>query len=251
MAASGCTPVVVNFSDLSVAPSGSSYLWSFGDQTSSNSINPSHTYTQPGTYDVSLTVSSGNGCEDTYTVPQLVNVSPFPVAGFTPSATELTALDPLVSFTNSSTGATSYQWNFGDGSPLEFIADPAHQYEDTGSYNVQLLVTNSAGCTDTVNVLIRVEESFAIYIPNAFTPNGDGVNDGFIAFGIGVAEYDMFIIDRWGLPIYHSSKLDEPWNGTVHNKDQICQNDVYEYVIRATDTQGKVHRYVGHVTLVR
>ena len=248
---SGCTPVIVNFNDLSVAPNGSNYFWNFGDQQTSTLNSPSHTYTQPGTYDVSLTVSSGNGCADTYTVPQLVNVYPYPIAGFTPSSTELSLLDPLVTFANSSSGAVGYQWNFGDGSPLDFTADPIHQYEDTGTYTVILQVTNTAGCIDTISVQIRIEESFAIYIPNAFTPNGDGVNDGFIAFGIGIVKYDMFIIDRWGLPIFHSTKMDEPWNGTVHNKDEICQNDVYEYVIRATDTKGQVRRYVGHVTLVR
>ena len=110
---------------------------------------------------------------------------------------------------------------------------------------------NPAGCLDTIFGTIRVEQDFAIYIPNAFTPNKDGVNDGFLPLGVGWTDFEMWIMDRWGLVIFHSTSPETPWNGSYQNNEQPCQQDVYEYIVSVKDFRGKGHRYVGHVTLVR
>ncbi|MFM7217085.1 MAG: PKD domain-containing protein, partial [Bacteroidota bacterium] len=250
---SGCSPVTVNFNDLSTAPSGSTYSWNFGDQQSSNSTNPVHIYTQPGDYTVSLTVSSPGGCSGSEAIPQLVHVEGYPSAGFNQSATDIDLLESQVIFTNTSNTepGSTYVWDFGDGSTPSNDASPVHQYSQIGSYPVTLIVTTPAGCVDTIYGEVRVAENFAIYIPNAFTPNGDHVNDSFNAFGVGISKFDMFIYDRWGLQLFHSTSLDNNWDGSVHENGNPCQNDVYEYVIFAEDMKGKRHKYVGHVTLVR
>jgi gliding motility-associated-like protein len=246
-----CAPVTVHFNNLTSAPAGSAYAWDFGDQQSSSLTEPVHTYDRPGIYSVSLSVTSQNGCEDSYTIPGLVEVSAGPSAGFTQSATEVTSVDALINFTNGSTGAVAYQWFFGDGSSSSSI-HPSHQYNDTGLYQVQLVVTNEVGCLDTVTGYVHVTEGFNIYIPNAFTPNGDQVNDFFLTFGYGFDKYDMYILDRWGLLLFHSTDPETGWDGTVGgNGETPCQNDVYEFIVIVRDFKGERHRYVGHVTLVR
>jgi gliding motility-associated-like protein len=249
----GCTPVTVNFEDFSTVPIGSVYAWNFGDQQTSTETSPVHTYTTPGDYTVSLTISAPGGCTGTEVIPQLVHVESYPVAGFNQSATDIDLLESQVVFTNTSATepGSTYSWDFGDGSPASSDASPVHQYNQIGSYPVTMIVTSPAGCIDTVYGEVRVAENFAIYIPNAFTPNGDHVNDSFNAFGVGISKFDMFIYDRWGLQLFHSTSLENNWDGSVHENGNPCQNDVYEYVIFAEDMKGKRHKYVGHVTLVR
>ena len=201
---------------------------------------------------MSLLVTSPVGCEGSLLIQQLVEVTSYPSAEFSQSATDVTLASSSIAFTNMSSGATNYTWDFGDGSPLNTDANPSHTFQDTGTYIVQLITTNEMGCTDTINSLVKVTEDFIIYIPNAFTPNNDQVNDGFIATGVGFADYDMWILDRWGLKIFHSKdKKNQPWDGTYYQNGNMAQNDVYEYVIRVHDFQGKLHRFIGHVTLVR
>ncbi|MFM2206331.1 MAG: hypothetical protein RL213_306, partial [Bacteroidota bacterium] len=247
-----CAPVTVQFNDLTNAPAGSSYSWNFGDQQTSNQTEPVHTYTRPGIYSVSLTVTSQNGCSDQYMIPGLVDVSPAPQAGFVSSATELSSIESLVQFTNTSTGAVVYNWSFGDGSSAFNVLNPSHQYSDTGTYEIQLAVMSPSGCVDTVVSYVHVTEGFSVFIPNAFTPNGDDVNDFFAVYGVGFDDYDMYIIDRWGLLIFHSTDPKIGWNGTVGGDGVVpCQNDVYEFIVRLRDSKGERHRYIGHVTLVR
>ena len=138
-----------------------------------------------------------------------------------------------------------------DGSMAAGNPNPSHVYGDSGTYQIQLIVTGAGGCPDTVYGTVRVEPEFSIYIPNAFTPNGDGVNDGFIAYGKNIVSYEMWILDRWGMEIYHATDFHHPWDGTYYGNDKPCQNDVYEYVIDVTDQNLRRRRYIGHVTLVR
>lgn len=247
----GCSPVVVNFLDGSTTPAGSTYAWNLGDGSTSSETSPIHTYTEPGTYSVSLLIETPDGCIDYLNVSNLVTVHPYPVAGFSASADTVSLVNANVSFENTSSGASWYAWDFGDGSPVEHGSSAAHNYADTGTYQIQLIVMNPAGCLDTIFGTIRVEQDFAIYIPNAFTPNKDGVNDGFLPLGVGWTDFEMWIMDRWGLVIFHSTSPETPWNGSYQNNEQPCQQDVYEYIVSVKDFRGKGHRYVGHVTLVR
>ena len=114
-----------------------------------------------------------------------------------------------------------------------------------------LIVTNDGGCIDTTYGIIRVEPEFTIYVPNAFTPNGDGINDSFFANGLGFVNYEMWILDRWGKEIFYSKEANQHWDGSYYGGDVYCQNDVYEYIINVKDYKGKLHRVIGHVSLVR
>jgi len=247
----GCTPVEANFLNYSQTPAGSTYLWDLGDNTLSHIKNPSHTYTVPGQYTVTLTIETPYGCKRSLTVPKMVTVYGLPEANFSQSANTINMLDPVVSVTDYSIDAVNWEWDFGDASPISYDQNPVHECGDTGSFEIKLLVTSSGGCPDSSYGRLFVEDVFSIYIPNAFTPNGDGVNDSFIAKGVGFTDYDMWIIDRWGKQIFHSTSPSDPWDGSYYHNNNLCQNDVYEYVILVHDNSGKEHKFIGHVTLVR
>ncbi len=149
----GCYPLPVQFTDLSQAGSGTitSWEWDFGDGNISSSQNPSHIYTGAGNYNVSLRVKNNFGCIKTVTKPSYIQISSGVHADFTNSIS--TSCNPPinVNFTNTSTGtgALTYQWLFGDGG-TSVLMNPSHIYNAAGSYTVKLIVTNSAGCTDTI-----------------------------------------------------------------------------------------------------
>jgi len=92
-----------------------------------------------------------------------------------------------------------------------------------------------------------------VYIPNAFTPDGNGRNDIFMPYGYGINEdkYKMEIFDRWGELIFSSSEFRKGWDGTVKGTSQIAQDGVYIYKILVTDLLNNKKNYVGHVTLIK
>ncbi len=248
---SGCTPVEVNFANYFQQPSGTSYYWDLDDNTFSNDTNPVHTYTTPGEYDVTLTIVTPEGCAESQTVNNAVTVFGFPVANFFQSADQVSIFQPVVTFTDSSIDAVTWDWNFGDGSSVVDITQPIHEYADSGTYQIRLIVTNNGGCIDTTYGTIRVEPEFTLYVPNAFTPNGDGMNDYFFGTGVGFVDYEMWIIDRWGKVIFHSQEQSQHWDGSYFGNNSSCQNDVYEFIINVKDYKGKAHKVIGHVSLVR
>jgi gliding motility-associated-like protein len=250
--AESCVPASVDFTSDSIAGlPGSGYLWNFGDGSTSTNINPTHVYTSAGQYSVTLTITSAQGCINTLTVTNLVTANAIPLADFT--APEQVGINEAVdiSFINSSAGSSAWQWDFGDNSGTASVFNPTHTYTDTGVYTIQLIAMSPAGCLDTTYRSIDVIGEFAIFIPNTFTPNGDGVNDMFNAFGVYVRDFDMVILDRWGAKIFHSNSLTNGWDGTYFENGTICQNGVYVYKIMAHDAFGKLHEFVGRVSLVR
>jgi gliding motility-associated-like protein len=94
-----------------------------------------------------------------------------------------------------------------------------------------------------------IKPLFTFYVPNAFTPNNDGVNDLFFGEGTGIKKYEMSIYNRWGEKIFHSQDQNEKWNGGV--TEWYVQNDVYQYVFKITDVLNKIHLIKGHVTVIR
>jgi gliding motility-associated-like protein len=120
-----------------------------------------------------------------------------------------------------------------------------------GSYLATLLVTNANGCVDTATNTIIVLPEFTFFIPNAFTPNGDGVNDDFNGKGIGIIKYEMMIFDRWGNMIFYTDSLYKNWDGRANHGSDVAQQDVYVWKVRLTDVFDKKHSYIGTVTIVK
>jgi gliding motility-associated-like protein len=249
----GCGPLPVYFTDSSFIQTGSivAWQWNFGDGGSDSVQNPVHIYMQSGNYQVSLTVTSNNGCTHTVTIPNAVTVHPNPLADFMPSPPRANILNPVITFHNFSQGANYYQWQFGDGNTSGQVT-PTHTYKDTGWYHVQLLVMNQYGCIDTISKWVYIEPITTTFIPNAFTPNGDGTNDVFAVKGINIREVKMNIWNRWGDKIYFTEDaISFPWDGSVQNSSHQAKEDVYIYEAIVTDVFYRVHKYVGRVSLIR
>lgn len=256
----GCSPLCVNFQDLSVISTGTNqqWLWDFGDGTTSTLSNPNHCYYNTAIYSpiintVTLTVTSNEGCTTTLVKSNCITVDPTPLAAFSYSPNPATILSPIVSFQNQSQGANSWQWTFNNGlqDSISLLQHPYYTYIDTGQFEVTLIVNNSYGCTDTIMQTVIIGPDWVIYIPNAFSPNDDGVNDGFLARGYGITEFEMLIFDRWGNQLYKSEDINKSWDGTANHGSEIAQIDVYVYTIRLTDVNKLKHKYRGIVSLVR
>lgn len=249
-----CSPVCVNFYDLSTITGNSSIVswsWNFSNGTSTVQ-NPSNCFTagaiNPVSYTVKLIVTTNFGCVDSVTKTNLITAYPNPVANFEADPWESDIYRPKVNFTDISAGASKWFWNFGDGQ-TSVIKNPSNTYQDSGTYTVTMYIENQWGCADTISKTIRINPDFSIFIPNAFTPDGDGINDSFGAIGYGITEYNMYIFDRWGELIFESHKYGENWNGTTSGKES--QIGVYPYRIDIKDINLKPHSFIGHINLVK
>jgi gliding motility-associated-like protein len=257
----GCPALCVNFIDQSTIASGtiSAWSWDFGDNSPfSTQQNPSHCYTNTGTYTVTMTAISNAGCVQTQTIPNMITVYPVPHASFTANPQVTTILNTNIQFTDLSSGnPITWQWSFGDPtttSDSSSMQNPSYFYssEYGDTYNVNLIVTNQYGCVDDTTVEVIVEPEFTFFIPNAFTPNGDGVNDFFFGTGIGITKYQIWIFDRWGNLIFTSNDINEGWDGSVQGKGgDICQIDTYVWKVALTDVFDKRHKYIGKVSIIK
>ena len=256
----GCAPLCLSFTDLSTTIAGSTvvqWTWNVGDGSAvGHQQNFEHCYTNTSAdsnayFSVTLTVMSDSGCSSTKIKNKYITVYPNPKASFgvQPQATTIT--EPLISITDMTQGGNSWTWNFGDQSSSSVFSPPNHIYSDTGSYTITLITSTLHGCADTAYQTITIEPDFIFYIPNAFTPNGDNINDTFTGKGIYIKEYQMMIYDRWGNLIFFTDDIHKPWDGTANHGNEIAQRDVYVYVVDVTDFRRKKHNYKGIVTLVR
>lgn len=221
----GCTPHQVNFTSISTDP-GSNCIWNLGDGTILNQCGAvSHTYTTSGTYDVSLTVISAQGCVDSMVRQSYIFVEDAPIADFSLSNDLVTSQNPFVLITNSSQFASNYTWNFGDGSPIDTNANPTHDFpQNTGqTYEVLLTAYSSTGCSSSMSLFVSsdklvVEELF--YVPNAFTPDDDAFNPTFrpiITSGFDLTTVVFRIYNRWGEMIFETRDPNVGWDGTYNN----------------------------------
>lgn len=147
-----CVPKTVRFTNQSIPNSSSgtvSYSWDFGDGATSSLANPTHTYTTGGNYHVTLVVVNGAGCTSILTKSSYVKAAPKTIAAFTPANNNSCAAPVTVNFTNISSGAVSYIWDFGDGTTSTTVS-PSHVYAQNGTFTVRLVAINAAGCHDTL-----------------------------------------------------------------------------------------------------
>ncbi len=151
-------------------------------------------------------------------------------------------------FYNLSSEAVNYYWDLGDGTTSQEI-EPQHTYNDTGRFVVTLVAVDANGCLDSAQARVIVGADFSIYVPNAFTPNGDGLNDYFATPWFGVKEFHIMIFDRWGMKIFESFDPDFQWAGFYKNKQ--VQEGVYTYVIEARGHVGERVKRAGTVTVYR
>lgn len=178
-------------------------------------------------------------------------VYPNPVADFNVQPTSTTILTPIITFTNLSTGANFWSWDLGDLTTFSNADPTPHTYADTGTYIITLITSTQYNCWDTAYQNITIEPDFMFYIPSAFTPNGNGLNDSFSGRGIFIEKYEMSIYDRWGNLVYKTDDINKPWTGKTKGGSEMAEVDVYVYSINVTDIKKNVHYYKGIVTLLK
>lgn len=183
-------------------------------------------------------------------VVQIIN-RPIPIAEFSAQPYETDIEHPFISFINQSQLADQFRWSFGDGNTEELIYHPVHEYDSVGTFQVALKVETEFGCVDSIERTVIINPVFYYFVPNAFTPDNDGLNEGFIGKGFGIREFQMQIFDRWGELIYQTNDQENPWLGTYHNGSEKVQTGIYSYHITIIDEIGKLHEYTGEVTLAR
>ena len=249
----GCAPADIFFDNLSF-PIDSTYdiNWTFGDGGTSTAISPWYTYEDPGTYTVNVDITSPIGCQTDTTFNELIDILPSPEAGFTYTPEQPSNIVPLVQFTDQSSGAANWFWDFGNGA-TSFQQSPNYEYPDTGQYQVMQVVTHPSGCTDTMFQLIDVIPEVRYYLPNAFTPNYDSVNDEFRGKGLleGATNFNFTIWNRWGELIFQTDDPDEGWNGKKHNTGRESPSGVYVVVVSFTGPRGEDYELKGFATLIR
>lgn len=249
---SGCEPAEVFFNNLS-KPIDSTYstLWDFGDGNQGTAISPTHIYTQPGTYDVSLVITSPIGCMTQASFSQWIHVSPSPQAAFTFTPQTIGHMNPGIQFQDESTGASYWNWLFDDNGSAT-SRNPYFVFPDTGLQRVVLTVTHASGCQDTAVAYIDIVPEVILHMPNAFTPNLDGTNDFFLGQGIftGMKDYEMRIFNRWGEQIFSSDDPMNGWDGRIEGTSAKASPGVYVYQVIYGDSRGNTFQQQGFVTLV-
>lgn len=225
------------------------YIWNMGNGDILTDPQPTYTYPDTGVFTVSLEVSNNYQCTDD-TLYNFIYILPIPKAIFTPDPYQQSILNPFFHFSNYSTGDSiiSYSWKFGDGTSA-YSFEPTHYYTDTGFYNVQLIVTNSVNCADSSNKLIEVQADFAFYVPNSFTPDGDGKNDYFYVNGMYISHARLLIFNRWGDKVFDTEDYATGWDGRIKN-NKNAEEGVYIYIVKAVDTNGVEHKRKGTFTLI-
>jgi gliding motility-associated-like protein len=221
---------------LTVTGGSAPYSWS-------NSSNTGSVVTTNGG---TVTVSNTNSC-GTATATIIVTVTNLNASL---SANPISGTTPLtVDFTNNSIGATTYLWDFGNGTSANTQTVSSQTYNVVGSYVVYLLVT-SGSCLDIDSLNINVlNQAGTIVIPNVFTPNGDSINDVFRVTGFNIIDFNCTIFDRWGLQMFAWEGIKNGWNGKTNDKD--VPDGTYFYIINAKDIDGAEIKKQGTVTLFK
>ena len=246
----GCVPYTAMFTNTSLG--GSQFTWDFGDGTTSTQTDPQHLYSNVGSYKVRLVAIDTNTCNKIDTSAFFtITVSPNPSSSFTYSP-QPTRENTPVSFLNSSLGGNSYKWLFGDGDTLFTIRQDTtvdHLYNASGTFNTCLVAYNNSGCSDTSCQPITVTISSLLDVPNAFSPNGDGVNDKVYVRGFGIGKMNWTIYNRWGKVVYQGTNPSEGWDGKVNGRLQ--PQDVYHYTLQVEFTSKERTTKKGDITLLR
>jgi gliding motility-associated-like protein len=235
---------------------GVDYLWDFGNgETSTQVGNVTNYYDTEGCYNITLALTSPEGCISQLTQSNYVCLYDYPIAIISADPLVVNSLETQVNFYNSSQNAISYLWNLGNG-VLSYDDNPTYTFPNwAADYNVILTAFNEIGCTDTASISIHVIEDLIVYAPNTFTPNDDEINQVYLpvlAQGYKKDYFEMYIYNRWGDLIFESHDPLIGWDGSYGRNSINCEIGTYTWVIKleALSTQ-EIEEFTGHVNLVR
>ncbi|MGB1317520.1 MAG: PKD domain-containing protein, partial [Flavobacteriales bacterium] len=212
-----------------------SYAWDNGSSDSNYTFNP--------TAETAVTLTVTDDCSLSESVTATVFVDEADV-----SFTHRLTGHASVQFTTAATNISQYNWDFGDGLGSS-RPHPPHTYEEEGTYLVTLTVVNVNGCVEVLEDTVTVYPPLHVYLPNAFSPNGDGINESFGMVGEGYLYYDLQIFDRWGNRLRFGRFKDATaWDGTYKGKPVPA--DVYVYKIWVQPPIGIGHKESGYIQVL-
>lgn len=251
----GCKPFNVHFT-LQDTTGGATVDWNFHDGPVLNGFPTSipHLYSRFGTYDLDVNVHWPNGCTFDSAFVNLITVVDMPHADFTWTPMPADIFNHEVNFSEQcGPTAVGYLWDIA-GLASATSQDTSYVFpDDIGRlYPVQLTAWNYLGCADSVTKMVNVDDVFLVYVPTAFSPDGDGINDVLQVVGNDIAdnEFHFMIFDRWGEKIFDTTDRNQGWDGKMNGK--VVKNGVYTWMLRAQSAYTDVnHDLVGHVTVVR
>ena len=253
----GCVLFNVIFTD-TVNDPNTALFWDFGDgETSNQPYAIDHQFNTEGCYDISLTVTNDAGCSSTLEQEDMICAYDVPTADFIANPDSMLTTEPIFEFTNLSTNSYTYLWEFGDGT-TSLSTNPIHEYPAIpGDYSVTLYAYNELGCYDSSYFTVTVYEDLVLYVPNTFTPNGDGTNDVFlpvITSGIDETKYTLLIYNRWGQVVFESHNPNVGWDGSYGSENEIdrVQDGTYTWKIIFNGLQNEeAQEKMGHVNVLR
>lgn len=252
----GCQPLPVTW-QAQYSPNYATLLWNIYNDSTYTYIDSTATLhtslADEGYYSAKLTVTTAPGCYDSLVLNNIIHVAGYPHADFLFSPSEPENGEEVFFFDLSTgTNITNYSWNFGDGHS-SYVQEPSHAYhlQESDLMTVRLMVTNSDGCSDDTIQIVPVEDNFAFFVPNAFTPNTDGLNEVFLPKVHDVVNYEFIIYARDGELIFYTNDPDTGWDGTLGGKP--APQGVYLWKINyariGTPDEKKVR--TGTITLIR
>lgn len=218
-----------------------SFVWDFGDGSTSTEKEPEHTFTAEGTYTVKFS-SKSNGADE-ITGSKSITINSLPKTDFSIDTTALRSTRVFTVKTNSSN--CTYAWKFGDGSTTT-ESNPSHQYSAPGTYTVTLTTTDNQNCSDTTSHSVVIEASNKV--PNVFTPNGDGTNDYFMISANG-ARLKLEIFNRWGYKMFSRTGTENiVWDG-YNPQGTLVAPGTYFYVITVEEGSTNYDPLNGYITV--
>ena len=214
----------------------------------------STTFTKPGNYMLKAKIGDANGCANTLTL--FVNAWPQPVANFNYSPSNPVENIDEVEFNSTATGTAITEWNWFFAPDINenrgFTSNKEithYLFKEAGNYPVALVIKNQNGCADSIVKVIHVDEDYNVYVPTAFTPNGDKINDFFMPVTRGIKAYHFYVFDRWDELMFESTDPTQGWNG-IH-KGKECKQDVYVWKLIVTSKKGDQKIYTGQISLLK
>lgn len=260
---SGCTPFETRFANTTNDPNGdvTSYDWSFGSQGTMTTITPDTvdvTFNTAGVYDVSLALTTTNGCVFETTYQSYVEAFPVPNASLYSTNNPASMFEPEIQYMSNSTGnQISHSWTFEDGNPSNSTQEEVlvgFPEGEPGEYLVTLTVVDANGCIDEDAEYAVINNDLILYAPNAFTPDGDNHNETWRVFiqGINFYDFNLMIFNRWGEPVWESNNAEAEWDGRYLATGEKVPDGVYVWRITCRDAiTDKKYDFNGHITVIK
>lgn len=228
------------------------FAWLLDSTAVSQSDHSQVSISDTGFHDFTIIMMTDSMCIDTvlHHYPNHIQVIDTPISDFYLTNLSANMYEPFFSFYDQSINAVEVKYSIED-SLLTRQPNLDFALPDTGNYPITQVAIHANGCRDTSRQTVRVEPEYLVFTPNAFSPDGDGINDMWFPKVFVWNSYDLVIYDRWGHPVFESQDPRYGWNGAHLNDGKLCPIGVYAYDIHIVDNHDREWYYNGTVHLIR